>query len=98
MKNLKDADKRAKESNKKTCVALSFLPSFSRIDEILGCRDVMNSPQKKLEVQNDRINASSDWNSDVNKSNILKQVPKKVLAKEDDVKLNLIFQSDKSCP
>ena len=58
----------------------------------------MNSPQKKLEVQNDRINASSDWNSDVNKSNILKQVPKKVLAKEDDVKLNLIFQSDKSCP
>ena len=98
MKNLKDAYERAKESNKKTCVALSFLPYFSQIDEFFGCRDVMNSPQKKLEVQNDKTNASSDWNSDVNKSNILKQVPKKVLAKEDDVKLNLIFQSDKSCP
>ena len=92
MQNLKDAYKRAKESKKKTCAALSFLPYFSGIDEILGCRDVVNSPQKKLEVQSDTIKASRDWNSDVNKSNVLKQVPKKVLAKEDDVKLKLIFQ------
>ena len=49
-------------------------------------------------ISDDEINASSDSDSDVTKSNVLKQVPKKVLAKEDDVKLKLIFQRDKSCP
>ena len=55
MKNLKDAYKRAKESNKKTCAALSFLPYFSRIDEILGCRDVMNSPQKSWRCKTTKL-------------------------------------------
>ena len=34
----------------------------------------------------------------VNKSNILKQVPKKVLAEEKDDKLKLVLQNDKSSP
>ena len=47
MQNLKDAYKRAKESNKKTGAAPSFPPYFTQIDKILGCRDVMSLPEKK---------------------------------------------------
>ena len=46
MRNLKDAYKRAKESNKKTGAEPSFSPCFSQIDEILGCINVMNLPEK----------------------------------------------------
>ena len=34
-------------------------------------------------ISDDKINANSDSDSDNNKSNILKQVPKKILAKGD---------------
>ena len=34
-----------KESNKKTGAARSFPPYFTRIDEILGCRNAMSLPE-----------------------------------------------------
>ena len=87
-----------KESNKKTGAALSFPPYFTQIDEILGFRDVMNLPEKSgvgaNSISDDEINATSDSDSDVNRSNVLKQVPKKVLAKGHDDMLKLIFQRD----
>ena len=90
MRNLKDFYKRAKQSNKKTCARPSFPPYFTQIDEILGCRDVMNLPEKTEaganSISDDEINASSDSDSDVYKSNVLKQVPKKGLSERDDSK------------
>ena len=72
------------------------------IEEIYGCRDVMNLPGKSEVVANsisdDEINTSSDLYSDANKSNVLKQDPRHILAKGDDGKLKLIFQRDKSSP
>ena len=88
MRNLKDAYKRAKESNKKTDATPSFPAYFTQIDKILGCRDAMNLPEKT------EVGA----NSDVNKSNVLKQVPEKVLVKGDAANLKHIFHNDKSCP
>ena len=74
MQNLKDAYKRAKESNKKTGAASSFPPYFTQIDEILGCRDVVNLPEKTEvganSISDDEINATSDSDSGVNKSNV----------------------------
>ena len=71
MRNLKDAYKRAKESNKKTGAAPSFPPYFTQIDKILGCRDVMRLPEKTEVIANsisdDEINANSDSDSDNNK-------------------------------
>ena len=70
MQNLKDAYKIAKESNKKTGAAPSFPPYFTKIGEILGCRDVMNLPEKTEvganSISDDEINASSDSDSDIN--------------------------------
>ena len=74
MQNLKDAYKRAKESNKKTGAASSFPPYFTQIDEILGCRDVANLPEKTEvganSISDDEINATSDSDSGVNKSSV----------------------------
>ena len=71
IRNLKDAYKRAKESNKKTGAAPSFPPYFTQIDEILGCRDVMCLPEKTEvganSISDDEINANSDSDSDNNK-------------------------------
>ena len=79
MRNIKDAYKRAKESNKKTGAAPSFPPYFTQIDEIYRCTHVMNLPEKAKvaanSISDDEINASSDSDSDVNKSSVLKQVP-----------------------
>ena len=85
MRNLKDVHKRAKESNKKNSAAPRFPPYFTKNDEIGRCRDALNLPEKTEvgtnSIFDDEINVSSDWESDVNKSNVLKQVLKKVLAK-----------------
>ena len=71
IRNLKDAYKRAKESNKKTGAAPSFPPYFTQIDEILGCRDVTCLPEKTEvganSISDDEINANSDSDSDNNK-------------------------------
>ena len=87
MRNLKDTYKRAKESNTKTSAAPSFPPYFTQIDEILGCRDVMSLPENSEVgancISDDEFNANSDLDSDNNKFNVLKQVPKKILAKGD---------------
>ena len=87
MRNLKDTYKRAKESNTKTGAAPSFPPYFTQIDEILGCRDVMSLPENSEVgascISDDEFNANSDLDSDNNKSNVLKQIPKKILAKGD---------------
>ena len=83
MRNLKDVYKRAKESNKKNRAAPCFPPYFTETDEIGRCRDALNFPEKTEvgtnSIFDDKINASSDWDSDVNKSNVLKQVPKKAV-------------------
>ena len=97
IRNLK---KERKKATKKTGATPSFPPYFTQVDNILGCRDVMNLPEKnrgwcKLNFRR-RINAGSDSDSDVKKS-VLKQVPKKVLAEGDDGKFKLIFKRDKSC-
>ena len=72
MRNLKDAYKRAKESNKKTGAAPIFPPYFTQIDKILECRDVMSLPEKTEiganSISYDEINANSDSDSDNNKS------------------------------
>ena len=85
MRNLKDVHKRAKESNKKNSAAPRFPPYFTETDEIGRCRDALNLPEKTEvgtnSIFDDEINVSSDWESDVNKSNVLKQVLKKILAK-----------------
>ena len=68
MQNLKDA------SNLRP-------PYYTQFNKILGCRDVMNSPEQTdvgaKFIFDDEINASSDPDSYVNKSNILKQVLKR---------------------
>ena len=61
----------------------------------------MNLPEKTEvganSISDNEFNASSDSDPDVNKSNVSKKIPKKVLAKGDDGKLKLIFQRVKSC-
>ena len=102
MWNLKEPYERAKQSNKKIGAAWRFRPCFTQIDKILGCRDVTNLPEKTEvganSISDDEINASSDSDSEVNKSNVLKQILKKVWAKGDDGNSKFIFQCDKSCP
>ena len=94
MQNLKDAYKRAKESNKKTGAAPSFPPYFTQIDKILGCRDVIGGEVGGANsISDDEFNTNSDPDSDNSKSNVLKQVPKKILVKGDDGKLKKIFST-----
>ena len=87
MQNLKGTYKRVKESNKKTGVAPRFPPSITQFDKILGCKDVTSLPEKTEvganSISDDEINANSDSDLDNNESNILKQVPKKILGKGD---------------
>ena len=47
-------------------------------------------------ISDNEINASGDLDSDVNKSNVLKQVPKMVSPKGGNLKP--IFQRNKCCP
>ena len=73
----------------------SFPPYFTQIDEILRYRDVTSLPEKtevgENSISNDEINTNSDSDSDNNKSNVLKQVPKKFLTKGDDGKIKYFF-------
>ena len=75
----------------------SFPPYFTQIDEILRYRDVTSLPEKtevgENSISNDEINTNSDSDSDNNKSNVLKQVPKKFLTKGDDGKLKDFFST-----
>ena len=91
-----------KEWKKATKRLVLHPPYFTQFKTIVGCRDVMNLLEKTelgaKFISEDDVNACSDPDSDVNKSNILKQVPKKVLAEEKDDKLKLVLQNDKSSP
>ena len=75
----------------------SFPPYFTQIDEIRRYRDVTSLPEKtevgENSISNDEINTNSDSDSDNNKSDVLKQVPKKFLTKGDDGKLKDFFSA-----
>ena len=59
----------------------------------------MNLPEKTEvganSISDDEISASSDLDSDINKSNVLKQVPEKVLVKGDAANLKHFSQLQK---
>ena len=86
---------KAEESNKKTGAVPNFPPYSTQIYKIIWCRDVVDLPEiTKVggnSISDNEINTSSDLDSDVNKSNVLKQVPKKIFVKVDDGKLKFIF-------
>ena len=44
MQNLKDAYKAARDNNKKTGASPTYSPYFEGFDEVLGTRDVINTP------------------------------------------------------
>ena len=44
MQNLKDAYKAARDNNKKTGASPTYSPYFEDFDEVLGTRDVINTP------------------------------------------------------
>ena len=96
MQNLKDVyTKSERKQNKKTGAVPDFPPYSTQIYKIIWCRDVVDLPEiTKVggnSISDNEINTSSDLDSDVNKSNVLKQVPKKIFVKVDNGKLKFIF-------
>ena len=90
--------KEQKENKKKTGASSSFSSYFPQMDVILGCGDVIDFPEKTevgaSSICDDKIDASSDSDSNVNTFNVLKQVLKKLLAKGDDSNLKFNFDFD----
>ena len=83
LRNLIASYKKAKENNNKTGASPNFPPYFHVFDEVLGCRDVINLPEK-LEIgvnscsradENDN-EEHNDGEPDVSK--VVKSVPKEI--------------------
>ena len=76
MRNHKDTHKRAKRKQEKTGASSSFSSYFPQMDVILGCGDVIDFPEKievgASSICDDKIDASSDSDSNVNTFNVLK--------------------------
>ena len=87
-----------KKATKRLVLHQVFHPTLHKLTKFLDV-EMLWVYQKKTEVggansiSDDEFNTNSDPDSDNNKSNVLKQVPKKILVKGDAGKLKKIFSA-----